>query len=449
MKQKKRAAMRRAVSAVLLVLIATVFFTASTVHAANDDWEMRLEVSKVGTAATGSAGFVPFDQMQVTAKVTYDDVPCSNVLISFKVQGPANSDNPDNVVNITMVEETDAKGVAGFSWRVPLFNQDVNSVGSWQVTATAQTTEGSIKQELTFDVDFDVEISSITFLDVEEQERTEFIQGENVTAVMDLVNNGQPDTVTVTMSVQDASGNVTSVIEFEELVVNASSNRLQAFFMVPENAALGEATVKASVQSDKYRDKTQVSENKTVHFTITSETFIPSDTTEPAESTTTLFTWLLVSTGFFTFTTFYMFLKRKIMIFSPRNPSMSPPEIDQGQFQSGYQTTATDNSQTVVPMDSISRADALNDLYKGLELYREPTSQTIPGRLNRISNVASRIQTLKSVLKLEKEQLVMDLAELSRKVGEQESDLNNIETIKLEIEKLSRMLKEEPNQHHD
>ena len=186
----------------ILLLSFSLPILNQTVHASGSQWALSLQVEKNGQVVSDSA-FAPFDLISLAANVSYNNSTQPNVLVSFKIQDPANS------MNITRTETTDSNGQAQLIFHLPISNPNNGSVtGTWQASATIQTSDGPIKQNLSFTTHWNMEISSITLQDSQGKNQTTFSAGNTVTIMLSINNNYQALPANVTINMQNSLGNM-------------------------------------------------------------------------------------------------------------------------------------------------------------------------------------------------------------------------------------------------
>ena len=130
-------------SLILIQSIYAIQVTNAQNTTANGQWALSFQIQKLGQNSH-KQHFTPFDQIQLTANVTYRNATQPDILVTFKVQGPPNAANP---TNITTVATTNAAGQAESVFRLPADNQNEDSsIGKWQATATIQADNAPISK---------------------------------------------------------------------------------------------------------------------------------------------------------------------------------------------------------------------------------------------------------------------------------------------------------------
>ncbi len=463
MKHHKRS-FAKFIGIIMVVLFLVLPYTIQFTHAqasGNDKWALNFQIMNAQNAT--STTFAPFDEIKFSANVTYSNASQPDILVTFKVQGPTESQNP---INITRIATTSSSGEAECSFFLPIMNQNNNSVtGTWQTTATIRTSNGTIQQNQDFTTQWKLEIKSISIKNSQNQNQSIFYPGNTCGLLLELKNNGPSQTANITLTMQDSTGKVINQTQIENTQVETTttnSTQIQSSIQIPNSALTGESTITGAIYAGNYNySMLPAGENKTAYFTITGN-IAPSTTAIPTPSPTVenamgLFSWLLVATGLFTFTALFMFLKRKtipgINTQIPITPAPTsnqitttlPPQLleQQPTGQTALLVTPTAkvaSEKTVNATLPIS----LPSIYETLNM---PTSestnpqeqkQIIINQLTKISSASQRVQALESALKIEREQLSKEIATLTKTLEEQERAVKNyFDTIKEEIAKLN------------
>ena len=361
----------------------------------NNPWALSFQILKNGQNAVNSS-FAPFDQIQLFAKVTYENASVPNILVTFKAQSLSNS------ANVTRIISTNATGEAEFSFRLPIESQNNASiVGAWQATAAIKTTDGVLRQNLSFSTQWNMEITSIVLQNSQGQNQTTFQSGKTLTIKLSINNKAQPKAANITLSIKDSLGKLINQTQIYNKQIDTSSS-LQANLQIPSTATAGQAAITAVVYSGNYRGTAiPASENKTAPFTITA-TSTSTPKPQPFENTISLFSWLLIATGLFTFTSLTLYLRRK-----PYPPNTQTLE-DQSTPASSS-AVLIDSSQLGIPSNSDIEA-----------IVQQAGLQPLANQLNTMSSTAQRIDALLTALKMERAQLAKEIVDLNRTVEEQE-----------------------------
>ena len=293
----------------------------------NTQWAINLQIQKNGQAAST---FSPFDLIQVSANITYGGASASDILVTFNIQNPSTT----NSVNVTRIVATNASGIALFSMRLPMETPSANS--SWQALAIIKTPDGPLQKSLSFNVKWLMQISSIVLSDSQGQSQTTFKPNDVVDAALTIDNAGQAQDTNITFEMQDSAGQLINQTTIQNQNIQTNSTMLNANIQVPGNATAGSAALTVEVFSGTYDDVgIPVAEYQTASFIIAaanatepavtatpSPTVSPTSTPTPFENTISLFAWILLVTGLFTFTVLFVFLKRK-----PSNLEVSMPKL--------------------------------------------------------------------------------------------------------------------------
>ena len=490
-RRKSNTSQRLAYALLLLFLSLTLIQTIQTGQAqtnnSNNQWAITLQTQKV-EQNTNTTTFSPFDQIQLSANVTYRNAPQPDILVTFNVQGPTSS---ISTANITRIETTNSTGQAQFSFRLPIQHQNGDSViGTWQATATILTTNGTQQKSLSFTTQWNIEISQIVLQDLHGQNQTDFNPNDILIAQLAIGNKGQPQTANITLNMQDSNGKTINQTQILNDQINATSSdptQIQADIQIPSGAVSGQAAITVSIYSGTYQNiSLPIAESKTASFIIGASNSNPNPTATPSPSPTPnptptpnitgnsfgLFSWLLVATGFFTFAILFIFLKRRHVpgvdnqipptITTPSIPTPSPAQPVTPQqnirqevqppivptskiaFEKSFRSTmlqqANSTQNTQSPTEPFTYGEAnIPDIEANTS--NQPKYQEILTNLNQIANSAKRITTIKTLLNSENEQLAKELADLNKIVDEREKALAKyLAIIKREIEKANVVL---------
>ena len=324
-------------------------------------------------------------------------------------------------------------------------------MGTWQATATIQADNSTLQQSLSFTTQWNLEITSISTQNTQGQKQTIFYPGKTVTVQLTISNNAQPQEANVTLNLIDSTGKTVNQTQIQNTQINASSNstQVEGNIQIPDNANTGEATISAAVFSGTYLNiNIPAAENKTAYFTIATNTTpitTPTPTPTLIESSVSLFSWLLIAVGLFTFTSLLVFVKRKPTptmgtqmpnlpptITSPNvaSPPLFPPNSQETTQKPSLQSTATPK---MVPEKTINATlmTQVPSIYQTLDIptldmpISESTTpqdqkQKMVDHLTKISSINQRVQTLETQLKTEKEELNKAITDLNKTLEEQE-----------------------------
>ncbi len=474
-RRRRKANQKLAFAVQILLLAFFVVQSIQVVHAqnmtTNGQWALNFGIENGQDSATTT--FSPFDQIQLFATVTYGNATQPDILVYFNVTGPSNSANP---TSITRIETTNSSGEAGFSFRLPIENENESSiVGTWQSFAAIQTTNGTLQQSLSFTTQWNMEIASINLENSQSQDQTVFSQGDDIIIQLTINNAGQPQTANITLDMQDQQGNIinqTQILNSQITTSSTNGTQLQTDLRIPNDATAGQMTINTAVYSGTYQNvNLPVAENQIAYFTIatnTSTTATPAPTTTPPTTTTpasspnspessvTLFSWLLIATGLFTFTLLLFFLKRKptpkLDSQTPNLPSPTPspatatsPVISATTEKMVLQERpiAIDTTATKLTLETATEETVQSTMTQASPSQMLQSAAMLT-KLSRISNSANRIKALKTVLKSEQDQLAKDLDELGKIVDEEQKMINQeLENVKKEAKKLKQLTQED------
>jgi len=424
---------RLKVYSLLAIILALVLVLPSITHAQNtQDNQWSLGFFSTNAQNIVSKTFSPFDQIQLVANVTYGNASQPGVLVAFKAHGPTDAVYQ---TNITRVVSTDNEGQARFEFRLPIASQnDETVVGTWQATATIQTTNGIIEQNIAFSTQWSMQIASITLENAQGHNETSFAAGSAVLVQLAVNNNAQAETTNVTVNMQGSSGNIINQTQISNTQIGASNpTQVKAYIQIPSNETAGQASISATLFSGNFDGiNIPVSQTKTASFTIPAASTTPSPTPtaspkpKPFEMSISLFSWLLVATALFTFTSLTLFLRRK-----PYPPSGQTPKFPAIPVTST--PALADATQLAVPGGS------------AIELVAQQAGlQPLATQLSTMSSTAQRIEALQTALRMERQQLAKDIADLSKTVDEQEKAIMEyFETIRVEMKRLGTYISDQ------
>jgi len=457
----------------ILLLSLAIIQTTQITHAqtTNNPWAINLQI--LNDQNTTANIFNPFDLIQLCANVTYNNATQPDILVTFNVIGP--SPNP---ISIARIETTQANGEAEFSFRLPIQGQSEDSIiGIWNVTATISNAQ---PQSSSFTTQWSLETTSINLQNSQGQNQTVFSPGNNVAVQVEISNQGQAQPANVTLNMQDSTGQIINQTEIlNSQIASSNQTQVQATLQIPDNAAAGQAAINVALYEGTYNGTNiPAAENQTAYFTIATSktTLTPSPTPSGPTPTPTvvinsvsLFLWLLVATGFFTFTILLVFLRRKPSqktaqtpvsaplthspatatpalgeatapqeIIQPPAPQTTPPTpkiAPEKVMEATVMSEINLNETKEIPSKPVATIEVGKpDLESALS--QAPAAQATLAQLGRISSTAKRIQAIKTTLKSVREQLAQDLTELNKLVDERERALKNyFGTVREEMEK--------------
>jgi hypothetical protein len=424
----------------VLCLNLSVIYIAQPVNATEDDsaqqWALNLQIQN-GTL------YKPFDQIELRANVTYGGISQPDVLVTFNIQGSHSSS-----LNITRIIKTDTNGIAALLFRAPLENQ---TIGIWNATVTIQTDNGALQQHLSFTTQWGMEITAINLLDSQGQQQTTFHPGDIVTAQISVNNKGEAQPANITLNLLDSTDQSLNISRLQNQQIGQNATQLQATIQIPQNATAGTATIDVAIFSGVFDgEDIPAAEGKSATLTIQASPGLTPTPTAPPSSTPTptpgpfemslsLFSWLLLATGFFTFTTLTMFLRRrqtgtKLGPSIPGLPPTMPP--------TAASTFIGSNPPPTGGLASFSSLPSIEST-----AIQEYGAQAINTQLSKVLASAKRIEELRAALKAEKETLTSELGDLNRTVEEQEKTVQNyFETVRQQIQKSQATIIDNQNQ---
>jgi hypothetical protein len=457
--QKTKKTLKRLIYVLPILLLAlSIPQTAQTVHAqtTSTPWAIKLQI--LNDQNTTASIFQPFDQVQLLAKVTYNNASQPDVMVSFKVVGPSS-----NLINIEKIETTKANGEVTFFFRLPMQAENEDSlIGTWNVTATIS---GAKTQASSFITEWGLETTSINLLNSQGKNQTVFSPGNEVAVEATINNLGQAQTANITLNMNDSGQTINQTV-LNSQIAGSNQTQVQTFLQIPENAPIGQAAINMAIYKGTYNGtEIPAAENQTAYFTVaTNDTSTPTPTptttstptpTPPPtvlQNSVSLFSWLLVATGLFTFTLLYMFLRRKPTQIGPQLPNMpainpypnitppSEPTQPKPSIQQPQQTeTKVDGAPNMVQATTTTQMPAIYETWlsqtpldSGAQnkqdqkpsAFTEP-AQEIKTYLSRISETGKKVQALETSLKVEREQLNQQIMGLNKILEEQEKAVKN------------------------
>jgi hypothetical protein len=428
------------------ILFASILFTSATTlytaKAAETTTDLKLNLAfqaNNGTIinSTQQPTFAPFDLIQLIANLTNGNATVPQSTIVFNVEGPSSASYRTEIV---LSAETDKTGTANISFRIPLEETEKKVNGKWQVHVNVKTSNGTLQQAASFQIAWPVQNLSINFLDSQGHSQSVFNPNDTLKAVI-AFNSNQSQTQNINFTVLDTLGNVLTH-KTQDISTNATGkNEIFYEFKIPENSALGVASANLSIYAGTYQNVSiPVAQNKIAYFSIGNSTTPPPDPPSPTptpisptpiplvENTLSLFSWLIVATGFFTFTLLVLFLKRKNpkiraqIPIQPLTPSMPQVTSDSTHLNAREIITQTEASSIIEQMNATNA--------------KLTPQESITLHLSGIASATQRIQDLKVILKEQTDQLNKEILQLNQILQRQEDFVRNyFDGIRLEVKK--------------
>lgn len=461
MRKQKTGKISKQLLYVLLILLLSLSLTQTVhiTHAAtvsSNPWGIKLQI--LNWQDQPANVFSPFDFVQLCANVTYDNASQPDVLVAFNVIGP--SPNP---INISAIQPTQANGGAEFSFRLPIEAQSQDSInGTWNATATIS---GAPSQSESFTTQWTFETATIKLLNPQNHNQTSFYPGNNVAVQVEIKNNGPAEPANITLDMQDSAGRIINQTEIlNTQIANSNQTQVQTTLQIPQDTIAGKAAINVTIFNGDYNGRDiPAAENQTAYFTIISnKTTTQNPTTSPTPSpnilqnSVSLFSWLLVATGLFTFTMLYMFLRRKPtdlgsstpnippVMPSPAIPTVTPTESTTLQTtakqppppktpttntapQNIAQATMHEQGPTIYDtVQSQNRADSYAPNKPDSKPFTsQESAEAIAAHLGRIAETGTKVQALEATLKGERDRLDKEVADLNKILEEQEKAIKS------------------------
>jgi hypothetical protein len=429
----------------LFAIILTPAVTLITANAAETttNWKLNLIFQANNGTVTNSTTFAPFDLIQLTANLTNGNATIPQSTIVFNVKGPSSASYPTEIVRSA---DTDKTGSANITFRIPIEEAEKKVIGKWQVYVNAKTPNQTLSQNSTFQIAWPVQNLAIDFVNSTGQSKTNFNPGENAQAIITYTSISQ--TQNISLIIKDTFG-TTITQQTKQVTSNATGNKINLNFTIPQSSPDCLAQAELNIYSGTFQQlNIPAAENKTAYFSIgnyttplptqTSPTPTPTLTPTPEpliENTLSLFSWLLVATGFFTFTALVLFLKRKT---SPKIGLQMPIQATSQVLTAVTTSDSTEQNvpktvkQTTTPAIITQIENSMNET----NTTKPFTNESITTHLSRISSSTQRIQELKSILKEENEQLNKEISELNETLQRQETTIiNYFQGIRNEVKK--------------
>ena len=192
-----------------------------------------------------SDAFSPQEAVSLFAEVLYNDYPVANVLVAFEISGPV---NPIRNVTLSRTETTNASGIASLSFRLPLPDEDAETItfGLWTVYAVASIAEEKVQDTLTFRAGWIVDIDSLVTVNTNLQPQTRFSREADVGVELWLRNIAMlPRVATLTIAIYDKLSYQIGSVTLEDFELQPGDTYLHCVLSIPTWAELDQATVGA------------------------------------------------------------------------------------------------------------------------------------------------------------------------------------------------------------
>jgi hypothetical protein len=192
--------------------------------------------------------FAPQQLVTLYANVSYNGAPVAGKLVSFQVEGPANSFEN---LSIFGSGNTTLSGLATFSFRLPWPPEHPEEIvfGNWSAVATVDIAQVTVEGALTFRVGWILQITSITTLNSALKPQTMFFHQDIIYFNLTIENIalvGEPGTITI--EAEDAAYYPIINITMQELTYQPGESHVIAGpSQIPDTATIGNATVWAAI----------------------------------------------------------------------------------------------------------------------------------------------------------------------------------------------------------
>jgi len=197
-------------------------------------------------ANESSDTFSPEENIQIYAKLTYNDFPISQRLISFQLTGPP---NPERNVTQVYTGLTNSSGLAS----TPALSE--TTFGEWTVLTSAQvTSEILVNDSLTFMLGWILNFTSLRTVNESFQEQTQFAKGATMGVEIGLLNIAMTEkNVTLSISALDSLGFEVNSTRINVIVPSSEAPAVHHIFMqIPANANVGSAILYANAYKTTY-----------------------------------------------------------------------------------------------------------------------------------------------------------------------------------------------------
>ncbi|MGD6809100.1 MAG: hypothetical protein ACQCN3_05310 [Candidatus Bathyarchaeia archaeon] len=272
MQQKAKEKIAKKVSACIVLFLFTSLVAGQIAFGQDNtntsEWSMNISILTEKNQTITPAIFAPFELIQLEAKVNYGNESRANNQVVFKIVGPQNSTSPNVIIRTA---ETDQNGTARITFRLPLGDITVNPViGEWKVNCTTQTITGMLQEQTSFNVSksvWPIIIQEVGLFDQNHTEKNSFEQGETAKVEVKInCTRASAVNASLRLDITDAGNTKTS-----QNTANQTLNDTQVIeyeFQIPDNAALGQALLNASLFSLIDEHEIQIAESKAVTFSI-------------------------------------------------------------------------------------------------------------------------------------------------------------------------------------
>jgi len=193
-----------------------------------------------------SDAFAPDMEVILYANVTYNDAPVRDRIAVFEVNGPINS-----VENISFIRTalTEANGVTNASFRIPQPPDDAKETvfGFWKVTATVEIGQVQVRDDLSFQVSWILEIISAETVDAANVSKNSFRRDEQVHFRVRVKNIAETDKVVILIvnTFDNANTFIGKITLGNQSAPPGITSYLSEDLALPKMANLGNATAYA------------------------------------------------------------------------------------------------------------------------------------------------------------------------------------------------------------
>jgi len=164
--------------------------------------------------------FGPQEQVILYAQTLKENLPLNGILVTYTIDGPVNRPSE---LNFYQTAKTNSSGIAQTSFSLATMNE-TDAFGTWVVSARVEVEGRICHDNLSFQVDWQVELISVRTLDGNLTERNYFSNGGFIGFEVKLKNNALTKKVAVLR-----------ITVFDELHIAVNTSRMDHDLVIPPN----------------------------------------------------------------------------------------------------------------------------------------------------------------------------------------------------------------------